>query len=180
MKPFSEINLALLTELLQGMEHSKLHNYIIPGLTSSMIGGGKHGKIRLFTASREQHNGTTPHSHRFDLMSFVLRGTANNAIWREDISGDQYAASTLIYNGRPGQYRRVKGKPYRWAYEKTRHNAGEMYFMTHDQIHSITFSNDAIVLIFEGPEVTSRTTILEPFTERGILPMTVQPWMFTP
>jgi hypothetical protein len=51
--------------------------------------------------------------------------------------------------------------------------------MRYNEIHSIKFSKDAIVLFFEGPTVTDSSFVLEPVVEGEYIPtMTTEPWMF--
>ena len=60
-----------------------------------------------------------------------------------------------------------------------RHEAGSWYGMKHDEIHSIGFSNDAVVLFFEGPPVAEGTVILEPYVNgQHLQTMATKPWMF--
>lgn len=169
--------------VLRAMRNSLLKNYIVPGLSSALIGGNGNGSVRLFEASREQHNDITPHGHRFDFACLVLRGSVINRIWtpsRTPRSDDYYAASTLVYGGEPGQYTQMPPTtPAAWSYQDTAFVEGEWYWMTHDQVHSISFSRDAIVLFFEGPTVADKTLILEPWVAGSHIPtFKVEPWMF--
>ncbi len=56
-----------LIKAVLGMANNPIRHYIAPGLTSSLVGGGGHGKVRLFQADRETREWVTPHSHRFDF-----------------------------------------------------------------------------------------------------------------
>jgi hypothetical protein len=163
------------------MRKSMLGNYIIPGLTSSLL---TNGVVRLFEASREQHSDITPHSHRFNFTCLVLRGHVVNRLWTLGASKehDWYAPSKLEYSGAPGSYKIVHAHDAkRWRYDEVTYNKGEWYSMVADQIHSIMFSPDAIVLFFEGPQITDTTTILEPVVDRcRVSTFAVQPWMFSP
>ena len=77
---------SMLTELqlqmLKAMANSRLGNYAgIPGLSSSLLGGPKHGRVRLFDCSRAHEESIVPHSHRFDVLCLVLRGAVENHLW---------------------------------------------------------------------------------------------------
>jgi hypothetical protein len=52
-----------------------LHNYIVPGLNSTMLAmsaGG--GVVRLFEMTREQEAYIVPHDHRYNFTCYVLAG----------------------------------------------------------------------------------------------------------
>ena len=164
--------------LIRSMRRSTLTNYIVPGLTSSLL---TDGVVRLFEASREQHNDIVPHSHRFNFACFVMRGRVINRIWKLDGKGDTYQSSTLTYNGGPGKYGIARGECAGWGHQDSQYNEGQWYTMTADQIHSITFSPDAIVLFFEGPMISAVTTIIEPVVAgERVDTFKVEPWMFKP
>lgn len=168
-------------ELLRQMSHSKLTNYVIPGLSSSLL-GQKHpqlGCVRLFECNRDHEDYVVPHSHRFNFQCLVLTGSVCNTTWQQDDSGDQFAITELTYQGKPGSYTERGGavalfKPLcKWYKE------GEWYGMLRDEIHSIAFSRGTSVLFFEGPELTPYTKILEPFVDGKRVPtFRVKPWMF--
>lgn len=168
-------------DMLLAMRHSPVRNYIVPGLTSWLIGSpGENGLVRLFESSREQQEFITPHSHRFDFQSWILKGSVVNRLWHRGYSpADMFYAKEIEYRGAIGQYEEVGGEAQYFKYEDKSYSAGECYAMTHKQIHSINFSRNALVLIFEGPQKTNRTTVLEPWVNGLQIPtMQVQPWMF--
>lgn len=172
---------------LLSMSNNTLDNYILPGLSSHLIGGGGYGKVRLFEASRRQQLGITPHSHRFDFTCLVLQGSVTNTLWAPDYQGDKFSMQYLEYQGQAGQYQkreRIQGvdKPgyTHWAGNSARYTEGQWYSMDSEEIHSIEFSRDALVLFFEGPEKTQITKILEPVAGTAVIPtLKVEPWMFT-
>ena len=88
----------------------------------------------------------------------------------------------LHYTGTPGQLERgVCHAAARYSRQSTRYVHGDFYSMKASEIHSITFSRDALVLFFEGLEQTSETLILEPFVDGVTVPtFQVQPWMYAP
>lgn len=172
----------LITAVL-AMANSPIRHYIAPGLTSSLIGGPQHGKVRLFCSERETREWVTPHSHRFDFTCLVLRGWAENIIftrqWGAD-GADLYSAGTLKRNEAFGQYEFTPSTEACAYVESSKtYNEGDVYAMTHEQIHSIRFSRDAMVLFFEGPEVTESSLVLEPWSSGKRVPtFETRPWMF--
>jgi len=169
---------------LLAMAHSPVRNYVVPGLTSWLIGQpSEHGTVRLFQSEREHQESMTPHSHRFDFQCWVLEGSVRNRLWTtgwyDERNTDQYRRSVLHYEGAMGKYRSepldVKG----WAYEEKTFGAGECYSMKAHEIHSIYFSRGCRVLFFEGPTVNGHSQVLEPWVNGEVIPtMEVKPWMF--
>lgn len=169
-------------KVLLSMRRSGLQNYIVPGLLSSLVGGAEHGTVRLFEASREQLADITPHSHRFDFTCLVLQGTVANRIWRENEKGEPFVVSKLTYGGAPGTYTQQAAMTWtRWEYQQLRYSVGDWYSMTAEEIHSIAFSADAVVLFFEGPQRSNTTRIIEPVVGgQHLTTFKVEPWMFAP
>lgn len=161
-----------------GMADQHLDNYILPGLTSSLL---ENGKVRLFTMSRQQNAAITPHSHRFDFQCLVLRGQVHNILWEQtEDEADLFAATTLTYEFEPGRYTLGDHKVARYKSTSTRYEPGDWYGQTYDQIHSIVFSHDALVLFFEGQMLTKEAVILEPYVGGKVLrTFKVEPWMFS-
>jgi hypothetical protein len=167
-------------KMLLAMRHSPLRNYIVPGLTSWLIGSpSENGCVRMFQCEREQMEFITPHSHRFDFQCLVLAGNVENRIWsRETYAGDWYTSSTLVCEG-PGKYKTVGGTIGRWSSTARIFNTGDCYSMTHREVHSIKFSKDACVLFFEGPLADDSSTILEPHVDGITIPtFKTESWMF--
>ena len=170
-------------QMLKAMANSRLGNYAgIPGLSSSLLGGPEHGRVRLFDCSRAHEESIVPHSHRFDVLCLVLRGAVENHLWHLSPVGDLFTATEVRYTGKPGHLERGTAHPAaRYSRMSTRYVHGDFYSMEASEIHSITFSRDALVLFFEGPEQTSETLILEPFVDGVTVPtFQVQPWMYAP
>ena len=177
--------------MLLAMKHSPVRNYVIPGLTSWLIGApGPQGCIRLFESERETQEFITPHSHRFDFQCWVLAGWVRNRIWTRRVNSDGcdfYYESKLRRgckrgNGSMGEYTQSEAAlnvPQPYTFEDTTYDAGAWYSMGFKEIHSIAFSRGAKVLFFEGPEWTHETTILEPRANGVRVPtFKVEPWMF--
>ena len=169
------------------LAHSHLANYILPGVTSSIIASGPQGMVRMFTSSRETREFVTPHSHRFDFTCLVLDGWAENIVYQRSYAceGDRWHKSQLqrVTDG-PRRYKVVAlGEPAFYTEEVRRYGKGETYSMTHSAIHSIRFSRGARVLFFEGPQRQENTVILQPddpHTQQAIPTFDVARWMFTP
>lgn len=188
-------------DLLAQMQHSALRNYIVPGLSSHLLGGdASHGKVRLFRAEREQTVGISPHSHRFDFQCIVLRGSVTNTVWTQATGpgtagtpNEMMALSKLVYRGAPGEYTvQPLEQPQYFSKRSQTYTAptegqcsyglprdSPFYSMRAEDIHSITFSRDAAVLFLEGPAKTHVTTVLEPFVNGARVPLfKIEPWMF--
>ena len=170
-------------EVLRGaaksLAHSSVANYVVPGLTSSLIGGNGHGAVRLFECSREHEENIVPHSHRFPFTCIVLAGTVRNRIWTKHSNGDHYQSSQMRRSGEFGQYITTAGETEKWTFKEQIHNMGEAYSMFAYQVHSIYFSKGAKVLFFEGPESTDESIFLQPVVDGDVIPtFNVQPWMF--
>ena len=176
---------------LLDMGYDSLHNYIVPGLVSTLIGEDPHAsaKIRLFRNTRVHDEFITPHSHRFDLACMVLKGVVENTLFdavpypghTSDSYSDEYQVSRLLYEGNPGKYDKADTVVQRFGRHARTYVAGQWYFLKHSEIHSIKFSKDAMVLVFEGDSKTDATAILEPRVNgETIRTFKVEDWMFKP
>lgn len=173
---------------LLALKHSPIRNYIVPGLTSWLIGEVKNGcRVRLFESSRSQQEHITPHSHRFDFRAMVLEGKVRNTIWRKQQEvGTQYDCgvyreTTLSYKGEAGAYDVIPSvhPPCYWQTYETLYARGEVYSMNAEDVHSIEFSRGAKVLIIEEPPRFAHSVILEPVVDGVTIPtFKVEPWMF--
>lgn len=171
------------SDIIDSMRNSAFGNYIIPGLTSSFIGGPDKGKVRMFDMEREQFFEITPHSHRYDFTCLVLSGRVINTVWNEDFhensNEDLFRLSELYYNGRPGSYSKNRLRVAPFKATQTQYHTRDWYTMTHDQIHSINFSKGAKVLFFEGPSVSDCSLFIEPYTVNGVVEtLRTEDWMF--
>jgi hypothetical protein len=178
-----------LASLVTRMANSHVRNYVVPGLTSSLVGGGKNGQVRLLTSDRPTREWVVPHSHRFDFTCLVLTGRVENILFEEFRDyNDRRVNAASEYS--PGTLRRVADGLGKYNLERSGqsqlyeeftkfYGPGDTYSMTADQIHSIRFSKDAKVLFFESPEVTDSSIILEPYSNGKVVPtFETQPWMF--
>ena len=162
-------NAHALIRIVEFMKSDKLENYVIAGLDSSLL---KNGTVRYFENSRDHQDTITPHSHRFDFACLVLAGSVANSLWNatNESNGDFFEETQLIYDGGPGQYKRkVEGRNF-YRPVTTIHEAGDVYAMHADAIHSIKFSRGAKVLFFEGPTMLDRSLIIEPVVNGRVIP----------
>lgn len=171
-----------LLQLIKKMGHNEVDNYVLPGLTSSLVGGFGYGRVRLFSASRETREWVIPHSHRFDFGCLVLHGEVENILF-EPGRGQAYGRATIRHNqgDRFGMYtvERHADETVHYTETATKYGVGQAYCMTAKQIHSIRFSETARVLFFEGPEITNESVVLEPWCNGGIVPtFETASWMF--
>lgn len=171
-----------LRRFLDSMKHSPVSNYGIPGLTSWLIGAaGPSGVVRLMECGRKHEEPIIPHSHRFDFHCQVLAGSVTNLLWTRcnPVEGDEYHSSELVYCGQMGKYKTEPSGVARWSINRSHYETGDEYSMKADEVHSIFFSRGAVVLFFEGPTVSDRSIILEPFVDGEVIPtFKVEPWMF--
>jgi hypothetical protein len=160
---------------IRSLSHSKLTNYILPGLDSLLLGA----TTRLFVNTRKSIGEITPHSHRFDFQCLVLQGSVTNTLFKPDDEGDCYTMSKMTYLGRPGEYHTAH-TGIRWYKAIDQFFVeGDWYGMLSDEVHSIKFSNDAIVLFIEGRETTKDSIYLEPYINGETIPtMKTESWMF--
>lgn len=172
---------ALMREAILPLRHSPIRNYVIPGLTSWLIGQpSATGTMRLFQNARNHQENITPHSHRFDFRCWVLRGSVRNKIWQpSSYSGDWFTRTELLYMGTTGAYERGESLHSRYTCETAVYGTGDWYGMMAHQIHSIEFAADTEVLFIEGPSIKSQSVILEPFIDgESIHTFEVKGWMF--
>lgn len=168
----------MIEDFIQNQEVSTPQNCIIPGLQSLFLVGAK---VRVLNMTCEQLQQITPHSHRFDFVCYVVRGAVINTIFTESYTGHHYCKTEiLLASGEMGDY--AKGVSTDGIYESssTRYGQGKWYSMKADEIHSITFSDDAIVLFIEGANKSPKSVVLEPIVDGHVVPIfKTEPWMFT-
>ena len=168
---------------IESMMRSPLRNYIVPGLSSYLLGGEDKGCVRVFSSKRNQQSDISPHSHRFDFVCLVLRGTVRNIIWKPSFdvvhAAEHFAVSNIEYEGEAGHYKKkIVDRSY-WEPRESAYQEGDFYGMSASQVHSIFFSKDALVLFFEGPAKTNKSIVLDPVVNDEVIPTSdVQPWMF--
>lgn len=166
---------------LRGMTGNGLTNYVVPGLESHLF-----AKARMFVNTRKQEAFVTPHSHRYDLACLVLEGSVCNSVYElsKEPFAQHYAVSSMrsVSGDEPGKYMSLEPRGEdRFAVTHTQYARGEWYILPYEVIHSITFSEDAKVLVLEGPAELDFVTILEPSVNGKRVPtFRAEPWMFQP
>lgn len=176
--------LEVIEKAIQNMRNNTIRNYIVPGLTSYLIGGPRRGLVRLFHSERETREFITPHSHRFGFTCLVLSGDVLNTIFRPGYSyHEKWCLSTITQVcGKDGvnKYTHTRDtEPTHWAAETTEYRTGDTYSMKHTDIHSIKFGLDTRVLFFEGPQVSVDSQMIEPWENGRLIPtFRTEPWMF--
>lgn len=168
---------------VESMKHSPAHNYVIPGLTSWLIGQPHpvHGCVRLFAMSRHHEEPIIPHSHRFDFRCLVLRGTVHNHLWRRTAEhlGDLYEVSNVTYEGELGKHRRTVVERAPFEKVAATYSAGDEYAMRAEEFHSIYFEKGSSVLFFEGANRLDLSQVLEPVVDDQTIPLfKTEDWMF--
>jgi len=163
--------------------HSPVRNYVVPGVTSSLIERAPDGTLyRLFESSRSQQDGVTPHSHRFGFTAWVLSGRVTNRLWHltDRIDGDEFAIRHVHSTGVPGAtYTTQHAGSGFFRYADDTYGPGDVYSMTAPEIHSIFFSRGAVVLFAERPAECDWSVALEPIVDNEVIPtLKVEPWMF--
>ena len=169
---------------IQGMTAPSevMRNYIVPGLSSTMLSRGEDGsKVRMFEMSREQELFVAPHSHRYNFACNVLTGIVENTVLREsdDDKGDLFQEVRQTYLDSPGKYESsVESIPVRYVRDKYVYRKGDWYGMSHGEIHSIWFSKGARVLFLEGPDLKDSSVVLQPYSDRPCDISFTADWMF--
>lgn len=181
------IDLMKLTDVLNQMrdEKSTLDNYALPGLSSTLLPGGR---LRMFECHRNTPELIAPHSHRYDFACLVLAGSVVNTVYKpckgiEGPTSDFWAMSILTpIEGGLGDYeKQVISQASCFTPVSTTYRAGDVYSMLNDDIHSIQFSRGAQVLFIEGPERSTTSIVLEPSTVdllSHVPTFETRPWMF--
>lgn len=171
-----------LRRMLDAMSTNEVHNYVLPGLTSALIGGEGRGQVRILNSDRDTREWVTPHSHRFDFVCLVLAGQVENIVFTRG-QGNYYAKGMIKpVEGGMGKYQVSRTSEWGGYVEhSTTYTEGECYSMRADEIHSIRFSRGAEVLFFEGPNVRDFSVFLEPWSNgRAVPTFETRSWMFEP
>ena len=177
-------NYAKAIEAIAKHSNSHVRNYVLPGLTSSIIVPPSiNGCVRLFEAERTTHEFISPHSHRFDFWCLVLRGRVVNTLFHGDgLHGEPWTMRRFIRKSVEfGEYINMDSDPsiVRFRHEDTLYHEGDIYSMQHHEIHSIRFSKGTRVLFFEGKEITNTSKVLTPMSGgKHIDTFKTEPWMF--
>lgn len=177
-------NVKKLAELLIKMSHSGIDNYVLPGLSSYLIGGPEHGKVRLFQAERNTHEFIIPHSHLYDFAALVISGTVTNTVYRKsEIVTPLQERWYCVPQTQNDQFEYELHWDEAWILDTvpvvTTYTQGQVYGMQSHEIHSIQFSKDAVVLMFESPTVVDHSCILQPCVNGSLVrTFRKEDWMF--
>lgn len=149
-------------------------NYIVPGLTSSLVGGVTP---RMFSMTRPQELFVAPHNHRYDFACYVLRGRVVNVMYEPtaDLRAPEYAVTR--YDRERGQLAEEVTRA-RFLAVLTEYGEGSWYGMGRSEFHSIGFDQGTEVLFLEGPSLKEETYVLEPVVDGKVLRTFQKPsWM---
>jgi len=185
---YRKVGSAQTLQMFKELESDVLRNYVIPGLKSSLF---EDMTVRMFEQEIVQLREISPHNHRFNFASLVLSGTVHNTIW-EEVNNEEaqetdpkyvheMSMSELTYLDNPGDY--SKALLYGLTYWKTKtyeYQTGDWYFMTTQDYHTITFDKGTKVMVFQSPDISRQSYILEPVLPNGdTVPLsTIDRWMF--
>lgn len=155
-------------KIIESMQESPIHDYILSGVTSTLL---TNGKVRMFEANRYATELVWPHSHRYDLACYVLQGRVTNHIYQRVHDrvphSDRFLMNSLEYAGVPGEYDIKPMAVADFVRTTTKYLVGEWYSMASTDIHSIEFSRGTKVLVFEGPQVSKESISLTPLNHKG-------------
>lgn len=180
-----------INKALDAMKHSEVRNYVLPGVSSFLIGGDstsnpRNGLVRMFVSERETEEHVVPHSHRFNFTAIVTKGWVENIIYTPDSSGAyEYVVGHQARESKTfGDYKIWWDTlPLKYTKTCTRYGVvngyGQDYRMEAEQIHTIRFGAGAKLLVLEEPTRLSVTKILAPWAYgRRVPTMQVPDWMF--
>ncbi len=181
------MDLKQLNKFIESMKGGSIKNYILEGLTSTLI---DQGSIRLFESSRHQTRQITPHSHTYHLFCVVLSGGVFKKTWtlyegefgersEADFKTDEFMLSTIEKTDKFGKYKKTNESVGRYFNRIAKFNTGNCYEIKQGEIHSIDFSKDAVVLVFQSPEVEEISQVIEPIYEGEVIETLItEDWMF--
>lgn len=170
-------------DFFEAFQDSTISNYIAPGLESISLGQSNGFHVRMFHMTAHQMMHITPHSHRFNLLSFVLEGQVEHHVYEKVSDGYEnrpvaYNLAILSQKGKLGEYEtEIYSNGMFRRYEAV-YKTGGSYFLNADEYHSVIFSRGAKVLIVEGPEV-NEPKVLVPLVKNAVCStLFTADWMF--
>jgi hypothetical protein len=167
----------------EAFRDSTISNYVVPGLESVSLGRLNGFHVRMFHMTMNQMMYITPHSHRFDLLSFVLEGEVEHHVYESrgaeyENQPSAYKLAILYQEGKLGKYETEIYSNGLFRRCETVYKAGDSYFLNAAEYHSVIFSSGTKVLIIEGPEV-DESRILVPLVKDTICStLFTADWMF--
>lgn len=170
-------------DFFEAFQDSTISNYVVPGLESVSLGRSNGFHVRMFHMTAHQMMHITPHSHRFNLLSFVLAGTVEHHVYEKESDGYEnrpvaYKLAILSQKGKFGEYETELHSNGMFLRYEAVHKAGDSYFLNAAEYHSVIFSKGARVLIIEGPEV-NEPEVLVPLVKNTVCStLFTADWMF--
>lgn len=138
-------------------------NYIIPGLTSTLLGSpAAGGMFRLFEMRRDQEVEVVPHDHRYDFQCFVLEGEVRNRLYcvleRRNVPTHAVFLHDPDTHAVSGPLGLVEA-----SFHESTYLEGDWYDMKASQFHSIWFGKGTKVLFIEGRKQNELSRCLVPY-----------------
>lgn len=166
-------DISAVERLLRALPRGKtLHNYIVPGLSSTALASFElGGMLRLFEMTRDQEYYVTPHNHRFNFLCLVLEGQVMNTTFSVREAHETNADHvTLIYdkNKRGVRYNMDEMQYCIASQHSEVHSKGDWYAMDHREYHSINFARHTKVLFIEQEPETEESRVLLPYVNGRI------------
>lgn len=162
---------------------STIGNYVVPGLESVLLGKSNGFTVRMFHMTEHQMIHITPHSHRFNLLSYVLEGEVEHHVYDIVVSEavtnlKAFRLAVMEQKGQLGNYDTELYSNGLFRRYESKYEAGGSYFLNAEEYHSVIFSKGAKVLIIEGPEVAT-SKVLVPLVENTVCStLFTADWMF--
>lgn len=170
-------------DFFEAFRDSTVSNYVVPGLESVSLGQLNGFHVRMFHMTANQMMYITPHSHRFNLLSFVLEGEVEHHVYERVGDGHEnrpsaYKLAILSQKGKFGEYEtEIYSNGLFRRYEAV-YKAGGSYFLNAAEYHSVIFSRGTKVLIIESPEV-NESKVLVPLVKNTVCStLFTADWMF--
>lgn len=170
-------------DFLEAFRDSTILNYVVPGLESISLGRSNGFHVRMFHMTTHQMMHITPHSHRFNLLSFVLEGQVEHHIYNKE--GDRYETPSATYKlailsqkGKLGEYETEIYSNGVFARYEAVYKTGGSYFLNADEYHSVIFSEGTKVLVIEGPEVNEPKVLMPLVKDTVCSTLFTADWMF--
>ena len=170
-------------DYFEAFRDSTISNYVVPGLESVSLGQSNGFHVRMFHMTAHQMMHITPHSHRFNLLSFVLEGEVEHHVYEKASDGYENLPSAcklaiLSQKGKFGEYQtEIHSNGVFRRYEAV-YKAGGSYFLNAEEYHSVIFSKGTKVLIVEGPEVCESKVLVPLVNNTVCSTLFTADWMF--
>lgn len=166
----------------EAFNSSTIKNYVVPGLESVLLGESDGFKVRMFHMTEHQMMHVTPHSHRFNLLSYVLEGEVEHITYHETTRYDDlqklFKLAVLEQEGQLGEYKTNIHSNGSFRCYSAKYVAGGSYFLNAEDYHSVVFAKGTKVLFIEGPQVAT-PKILVPLVKGTVCStLFTADWMF--